>query len=146
MSIGKSDPDLEGQDRPCEWCVRVSQSVAENVPASILRAWIIVESFTRDQASCWPGNRALAARLGVKIRAAQLAVESLEDHGIAERRPMPGNRRAIYLIRRTSDPMAGVEWKALANRAGNRASGRVALAVAAKAERKAHRPKIRIVS
>jgi hypothetical protein len=127
------------------WCVRVSMSVAELVPAAILRSWIVVETFARDQRSCWPGNRALAARLGTKIRAAQMAIEALEDHGLVERRPMPGNRRSIYLIRRTAEPMAAIEWKALAERADRRAAGRAAVAAVAKAEKRAHRPKIRIV-
>lgn len=132
-------------DSAGEWCVRVSLSVAENVPPALLRTWIIVEGFCREKASCWPGNKALAARLGVKLRAAQLAVEAIEDHGIAERIPLPGNRRSISLIRRTAGPMSALEWKALAERADRRAAGRVALAAAKKAERKAHRPKIRIV-
>lgn len=148
VNIGKKAggaPPPEPESTPGEWCVRVSESVAENVPATILRTWIIVEGFCRGRADCWPGNKALAARLGVKVRAAQLAIESLEDHGIAERRPMPGNRRSIFLVRRTAEPMAKVEWKALAERADRRAAGRVALAAERKAERKRHKPSIRIV-
>src|SRR4051812_3733555 len=92
MSIGRkparASTRTEGGDAaPAEWCVRVSLSVAELVPAALLRTWIVVEGFARDQPSCWPGNKALAARLGTKVRAAQMAVEALEDHGIAERRP-----------------------------------------------------------
>jgi DNA-binding MarR family transcriptional regulator len=146
MSIDRPGSGLEGRSGPAEWCVPVCVSVAEHVPSAILRTWIVVETFARGQAACWPSNKALAARLGVKPRAAQRAVDVLEDHGIAQRRPMPGNRRSIVLIRRTSQPMAAVEWRALADRAERLATGRVALAAARKAERKVHRPKIRIVS
>jgi hypothetical protein len=146
MRIGNRDGEAPPppEDRP-EWHVRVCVSVAEHVPAPILRAWIIVESFARDQSSCWPGNKILSARFGVKIRACQYVVENLEDHGIVERRPMPGNRRSIFLIRRTWQPITSHEWNSLADRAARRAAGRAALAAQKKVERKAHRPKIRIV-
>jgi hypothetical protein len=143
-SPGKSSP-LPPNSSPEEWHVRVSVSVAENVPASILRTWIILESFARDQPACWPGNRALAARLGVKLRAATYAIEALEDHGIAERRQLPGNRRSIFLIRRTFGPMERVEWKALESRADRRAEGRSALAKAKTVERRRYKPPVKIV-
>jgi hypothetical protein len=147
MKIGNGAGCTSSSVRPesPEWCVRVSLSVAENVPAALLRTWIVVEGFCRDKPSCWPGNRAIAARLGVKIRATQDALQALEDHGIAERRPLPGNRRHIFLIRRTADPMPSVEWNSLADRAARRSAGRVALASERKAKRKVHKPSIRIV-
>jgi hypothetical protein len=152
MSIGKKaagTPTSPAQDHPesttGEWCVRVSVSVAENVPAPILRTWIVVETFARDDSECWPGNKALAARLGMTIRGAQLAIESLDDHGILIIKRPGGNRRIIAMMRRTFGQMTRVEWQTLAARAERIAAGRAAVATAKKAERKAHRPKIRIV-
>jgi hypothetical protein len=152
MSIGKKAagaPPSPAQNHPessaGEWCVRVSISVLENVPAPILRNWMIVEGFARDQPECWPSNKALAARFGVKVRYAKYIIESLEDHGVIVRRLMPGNRRTIVMARRTATGLSATEWAGMVKLAERRAAGRVALAAHQKAERKAHRPKIRIV-
>jgi hypothetical protein len=141
----RPDAALQSPPPAAEWCVRVAISVADLVPAALLRAWIVVEGFCRDQPSCWPGNKALAARLGVgTVRAAQAVLEQLEDYGLAERRQLEGNRRVIVLIRRTAEPLTAAEWRALVERAERRAAGRSALAAEKKAKRAA-RPRLKVV-
>ncbi len=155
MSIGKKPkgaPAPTAKDKPespppahGEWCVPVAGSVIENVPMAILRNWMIVEGFARDQPECWPSNKAVAARMGVNRRASQLAIEALEDHGIVVRKLMPGNHRSMLLVRRTSQSLSAAEWKTMAERAERRAAGRIALAKAERAERKRYKPPTRIV-
>lgn len=128
-----------------EWHVRVSIGVIENVPADVLKAWIAVESFARAAAECWPGNAALAARMGITIRPAQSALDRLEDLGIVVRRRIGGNRRVLAMVRRTAGELSAAEWAAMSDRAARLAAGRQALTTAKAAERKRHQPKIRIV-
>jgi hypothetical protein len=147
MKIGRAavQASPERPESTGEWYVRVSTSVVRNVPADILRYWIVLETFAREKPECWPGNRALAAEFGVKLRQAKYIVETLEDHAVIVRRMMPGNRRILQMVRRTSGTMSAVEWKAIAERAERLADGRAAVSKANGVEKKRYKPPVKIV-
>lgn len=131
------------QSPPTGWRVQVSVTVLELVPKDIAFPWIVLESYARDQGACWPGNKALADRLGVTIRGAQLALERLEDHGIIVRRQHEGNRRSIVLARRVAEDLSPADWRAMADGALRRAEGRAAAAELKKVRRP--KPKLKVV-
>ena len=138
-------PTSTSESTAGDWCVRVSLSVLDQVPNDVLRPWLALEGFCRNQPSCWPSNKALAVRMGIKLRAAQYAIETLEDHGILVRRRMPGNRRVFVMVRRSWNELSSVEWATMVDAATRRAAGRAALATARKIERKRYKPPVKIV-
>jgi hypothetical protein len=148
MSIGKQDGEVPPSpvESGHEWRVSVAVSVLAIVPNEVLRPWLAIEAFARNRPECWPGNKALMPMMGVgSARVVRSILERLEDHGILQRRQLPGNRRILALVRRTASELSPTEWTAMSDQARRRAEGRVAVAKSKAANRKVHRPKIRIV-
>jgi hypothetical protein len=146
MKIGKKAGPAEAASPP-GWRIQLSASVLDHVPSDVLRPWLAVESFARSASECWPSNKALMGPMGVgSVRVVKALLERLEDYGIAQRRQQPGNRRLLVMVRRVSAELSAVEWSAMVDQAERRAEGRRASTKLKAIERKAHRPKIRIVS
>lgn len=117
------DREADGPSR--EWCVPVSISVLEHVPRDVLAAWMAIESYADRKGRCYPDNRMLARRMGVKaVSSVQRAVLKLEEYGIVRRHDQGNNRRLLVLLRRTSAPITGAEWAVLSERGEARGQAR----------------------
>src|SRR4051794_8986177 len=77
----------QAAERKGQWWNRVDASLPA-VAGSILKYWIALESFVRDDPddSCWPGNQSLVDAFGLSgVKGVQRILQRLEDLGLIRR-------------------------------------------------------------